>query len=83
MKKLALTIGFASALMLASVPAKANQFLVWPWGVVGALGINLAVSETVLIACHHRVTQNLPELFVASLPIIGPYEAIKSCKPRK
>ena len=85
MKKLALTIGFASALILASVPAKASgHFLAWPWGFLGFEAINFGVTQGILVVCHGQIASTPQGLLVGLVPIYGPIKALESCpKPKK
>lgn len=81
MKKLALTLGVASTLMLASLPAKASTHF-WPWGFVGFELINIGVTNVALLACQGRIVQTPQEFAYSAIPVFGPVMALQSCGKR-
>lgn len=84
MKHLALTIGFASALLVAACgPSRAEYGLVGLATDILAVP-NVALTESVLLVCKQRLTQNEQEHAFARKLVVGPTVAMGSCfQPRR
>lgn len=74
----------ATALFANAAPAQARTEL---FGLPGWTGphiltfelVNFGVTQTALLVCQRRVTDTPAEFAFAWVPILGPYEAIKTC----